>query len=92
MTTQELQMHVSAMVQAERRRQNAKWGVQRHDMLRWLSILVEEVGEVAEATQKGMPSEKQTDAADLMTELIQVAAVAQAAVEQLYEEMQRDGR
>lgn len=87
----ELQMHISAMVLAERRRQNAMWGVQRHDILRWLSIIVEEVGEVAEATQHGMPNEKATDAGDLLTELIQVAASAQAAAEQVYEEMQRNG-
>ena len=87
MSVRELQASVSGMVMEERKRQDGKWGVQRYPHTKWLAILVEEVGEVAEAMQKGMPSEKATDAADLLTELIQVAAVAQAMAEQVYEEM-----
>ena len=34
---------------AERRRQDTMWGVQNHDDFVWLTILSEEVGEVAEA-------------------------------------------
>ncbi|SEB15903.1 hypothetical protein SAMN05421743_12160 [Thalassobacillus cyri] len=33
----------------ERRRQDKKWGVQRHPYPYWLAILTEEVGEVAQA-------------------------------------------
>lgn len=87
MGVRELQASISGMVMEERKRQDAKWGIQRHPHTTWLAILMEEVGEVAEAMQKGMPSEKATDAADLLTELIQVAAVAQAMAEQVYEEM-----
>jgi NTP pyrophosphatase (non-canonical NTP hydrolase) len=75
----------AAMIQEERFRQNRKWGIQRHDMFRWYAILGEEVGEVAQALQTGMDSEKATDAHDLLSEVIQVAAVAQAMAEQLIE-------
>lgn len=88
MDLRDLKMNVSAMVQTERRRQDSKWGVQRHPHPLWYVILGEEVGEVAEALQRGSVSEKETDAGDLLTELIQVAAVAQAFAEQVYEEMQ----
>lgn len=36
-------------VMAERRRQDAKWGNQHHPTGAWLAILLEEVGEVAQA-------------------------------------------
>lgn len=91
MDVRELQMHVSAMVQEERKRQNRMYGIQRHELPVWLVILIEEVGEAAQAMQKGMPSEKSTDAADLLTELIQVTAVAQAMAEQVYEGMHGRG-
>lgn len=38
-----------AKVYAERRRQDAKWGNQHHTCAEWLSILLEEVGETAQA-------------------------------------------
>jgi NTP pyrophosphatase (non-canonical NTP hydrolase) len=69
----------------ERLKQNKKWGHQRHSNGRWLAILVEEVGESAQAIQKDMVSHKGTDADDLYNELIQVAAVAQAWAEQVKE-------
>lgn len=77
---------VSDCIREERINQNAKWGIQRHEMGKWLAILVEEVGEVAQAMQNGMTSEKETDAHDLYKEIIQVAAVAAAMAEQLKEE------
>ena len=70
----------------ERTRQNKKWGIQRHDYPFWLTILTEEVGEVAQAMQKGSVAYKQSDADDLYKELIQVAAVATAIAEQVREE------
>lgn len=70
----------------ERVRQDIKWGIQRHVYGDWLKILVEEVGEVAQAMQKGFVSQKETDADDLYTELIHVAAVAVAIAEQVKEE------
>lgn len=33
----------------ERRRQDAKWGEQNHDLTVWLTVLAEEVGETGEA-------------------------------------------
>lgn len=62
-----------------------KRGVQRHSMGTWLAILVEEVGEVAQAIQQGSVASKDTDADDLYTELIHVAAVASAIAEQVRE-------
>lgn len=59
----------------ERENQDAKWGANRnlpHDT--WLRILVEEVGEVANALNEG-------DEENLRVELIQVMASAMAWVE-----------
>lgn len=58
----------------ERKRQDAKWGSQRHlDPLLWNAILGEEVGEVSKAILEKDPG--------LYDELIQVAAVATAWAE-----------
>ncbi|WP_336822970.1 hypothetical protein [Sporosarcina sp. USHLN248] len=51
---------------------------------------VEEVGEVAQAIQQGSVASKDTDADDLYTELIHVAAVASAFAEQVQEERKGD--
>ncbi|WNS74252.1 hypothetical protein RRV45_15180 [Bacillus sp. DTU_2020_1000418_1_SI_GHA_SEK_038] len=69
----------------ERIRQNQLWGRQRHPMGDWLKILIEEVGEVAQAMQIGDFSYKESDADDLYKELVQVAAVAVAIAEQVVE-------
>lgn len=53
----------------ERHRQDLKWGEQNHTDERWLTILVEEVGELAKEIYEG-------NKADLTDELVQVAAVA----------------
>jgi hypothetical protein len=79
---------VLADVLKERVRQNNKWGVQRHEDGRWLSILGEEFGEVCQALQDGMISQKETDANNKYIELIQVAAVAMAWAEQVRENNQ----
>ena len=62
-------------VLTERHRQDKKWGVQVHDPVSWLVILGEEFGEVAKAI-----CEK--DEREYRKELVQVAAVAVAAVEE----------
>lgn len=72
-------------VEKERARQNELWGVQRHDYGTWLTILIEEVGEVAQAMQAAKGWGKKTDANNLYTELIHVAAVAVAIAEQVKE-------
>jgi NTP pyrophosphatase (non-canonical NTP hydrolase) len=69
----------------ERDNQDNKWGIQRHDYSTWLTILVEEVGEVAQAIQASKGWGKQSDADNLYSELIQVAAVATAIAEQVRE-------
>jgi NTP pyrophosphatase (non-canonical NTP hydrolase) len=60
----------------ERDRQDAKWGVQEHHPATWQLILVEEVGETAEALLDD-------DRERYRKELVQVAAVAIAAIEDL---------
>jgi len=72
----------------ERLKQDAMWGKQRHDYGTWLAILIEEVGEVAQAMQEGSAHYKESDAGDLYNELIQVTAVATAIAEQVAEDEQ----
>lgn len=55
-------------IEREVHNQLAKWGVQNHDDLYWLGILVEEVGEAAKAAIE-------FKRAQLRKELIHVAAV-----------------
>jgi NTP pyrophosphatase (non-canonical NTP hydrolase) len=84
----QLMLTVKEEIFLERCRQNEKWGIQRHDMGRWLAILVEEVGEFAQAMQEDTVSHKTTDANNKLKEIIQVAAVAAAIAEQLLEEQE----
>ena len=57
------------LIRAERARQDAKWGANRHlENTLWLTILAEEFGEVARAILERDPN--------LVNELVQVAAVA----------------
>jgi hypothetical protein len=69
-------LNIFQNIALERRRQDAKWGVQNHDAYFWLAILGEEFGEAAKAAVEDR-------AVDLRTELIHVAAVAVAAIESL---------
>lgn len=75
-------------IESERLRQLELWGPQNHNYAVWLGILMEEVGEVAQAVNAlTVPAaSKETDADDLYNELIQVAAVAAAIAEQVLEE------
>ena len=75
-TTQEL---VIQTIVDERQRQDAKWGQQNHDDYRWLAILTEEVGELAQAALHDEFGGKA--AGTLRAELIQVAAVAMSWLE-----------
>lgn len=63
----------------ERMSQEAKWGQQNHDGPLYLTILTEEVGEVAKAILDHRY--KNDDPIEIRKELIQVAAVAIAMVE-----------
>jgi NTP pyrophosphatase (non-canonical NTP hydrolase) len=63
-------------VAGERGSQLRKWGVQRHTDAVWLAILHEETGEAARAILEA-------DEENMRAELIQVAAVAVAWVEDI---------
>lgn len=62
------------LIYTERVRQNGKWGEQNHDDYRWLAILTEEVGELAQAILEGEFGCPHAGTAK--TELVHVAAVA----------------
>lgn len=72
-------------VRTERERQDQRFGVQDRSLPHWISILLEEAGEAAqhvndiELALLGSPSK----VTELRTELLQVAAVAVAAVENI---------
>jgi len=60
----------------ERRAQLLKWGEQTHTPADWLTILVEEVGEIGHAINEG-------DLPNYREELVQTAAVCIAMVESI---------
>lgn len=83
-----LTFNVTDEVRDERRRQNAKWGPQNHSPLEWMGILTEEVGEaMREAIEHHWRDRHYAKDPERLSryreELIQVAAVAVAAVESL---------
>ena len=69
---------IHSEVQAERNRQDDKWGEQNHDDFVWGAILGEEVGE---ALQQALWQHFEKGAGDVRGELVQVAAVAIAWIE-----------
>jgi NTP pyrophosphatase (non-canonical NTP hydrolase) len=75
-------------IAAEREKQDAKWGIQNHDPFKWISILSEEVGEVAKAAndsfwcgENPLVAYDKKKLKDYRAELIQVAAVAVSMIE-----------
>lgn len=63
-------------VKSERWRQVALYGHQEESTAQdWLTRIVEELGEVAQAMQKGQAAAKETDAGNLYAEIIQAAAL-----------------
>ncbi|MEK6879824.1 MAG: hypothetical protein AABY22_09470 [Nanoarchaeota archaeon] len=89
-----VQTEVLKQIVEERIRQGKKWGVQHHNQPFWLSILIEEVGEVGnllnENEERMFYFNNINDKLDyekyfknLKEELIQVAAVAVAWLEDL---------
>lgn len=66
-------------VLVERAQQDSKWGVQDHHPMMWIAIISEEIGECAKEALNLHPYDP--DVTNLRQELIQVAAVATAAVE-----------
>lgn len=81
MTYNPAQDNVISSILAERDRQDGLWGQQNHSPLVWLAILSEEVGEVSKEVNEGYFRGKSTAA--YREELVQVAAVAMAAIESL---------
>jgi NTP pyrophosphatase (non-canonical NTP hydrolase) len=75
------QQQVLLDVAGERDFQDRKWGPQDHTPLEWLSILGEEYGEACQAANKAYWGGKPWAA--YRAELVQVAAVAVAMIENL---------
>lgn len=65
----------------ERKKQDVKWGEQNHHPGVWQNILMEEVGEVSKEVNENKFNAKEFS--DYRKEMIQVAAVAIAAIESL---------
>ncbi len=74
-----MQAEIVEEVLKERRRQDEKWGEQNHAPSIWTDILMEEVGEVSRAILEATFGQDSWE--EYRKELIQVAAVAIAAVE-----------
>lgn len=75
---------IAADIDAERKRQDAKWGEQNHSPSVWLAVISEELGEASEAFLQwyfGGLSKEQF--AHFREELVHVAAVSIAAIESL---------
>lgn len=73
-------------INAERDRQNAKWGEQNHQVEWWLAILMEEVGELAQAIiethfDNGEQERLKGGIQNIRQEAVQCAAVAVAMIE-----------
>jgi hypothetical protein len=84
----EYQKVIDDEIVRERYSQNIKWtpdclGIQKHDIMTWMTVLFEEVGEAAQAalTFRFKPSDEAT--AHLRYELIQSAAVIKAIIERI---------
>lgn len=75
-----------AEIRRERERQDEQWGQQNHHPVYWVSILTEELGEVAkeaiELDNYDGPA-RRAAARRLRAELVQLAAVAVATIDYL---------
>ena len=69
-----MKKEVLAAIESERDYQDKLWGVQNHLPEHWVTILMEEVGEAAKAVLEN-------DSYEYADEMVQVAAVAIAALE-----------
>lgn len=76
-------MAVFIEIRKERNRQDRKWGEQNHHPVKWLAILGEEEGEACKAVLENSLLEYRA-------ELVQVAAVAVAAIECLDRDLWRE--
>jgi len=73
-------MDFNELVRQERVAQDGKWGEQNHEPLKWLGILIEEVGELATECININP-ENSNNSLWLEHELVQVAAVCKVIYE-----------
>jgi NTP pyrophosphatase (non-canonical NTP hydrolase) len=80
----QLREHYLQAIRDERTRQDRKWGFPQHrSTAEWMTILAEEVGEVAmEANEVHF---RARDRSELVTELVQVAAVCVSWLEHMSE-------
>lgn len=81
-----LSTYAADCVAEERLRQDSKWGEQNHDPEWWLAILMEEVGELAQAVlethfDNGVDARAKGGVENIRKEAVQCAAVALAMVE-----------
>lgn len=74
-------LEITVLIHEERERQIAKWGDQHHTHLEWLGILVEEVGEIAEAIVKRFVDYETKDDTPIFKEIIHATAVGIAWLE-----------
>ncbi len=72
---------IIAKILEEREQQDIKWGIQHHTHLEWLGILVEEVGEAAKAIVQQWIDEEGDRHDEIVKEIIQIAAVCVAWLE-----------
>lgn len=70
-------------VQEERQRQDEIWGLQNHGVCGWMLILSEEFGEAAKDANQIHFEKRKDRVSNYRSELVQVAAVAVAAIESL---------
>ena len=80
------QWRIFEQILEEREHQDLLWGPTSHDLPFWMTILLEELGEAAEAALADVTLEGEGSHHNLLicrAELIQVAAVAMAAIEDI---------
>tara|TARA_B100000963_G_C22631607_1_gene675196 strand:+ start:3058 stop:3288 length:231 start_codon:yes stop_codon:yes gene_type:complete len=70
------QSQILDLIKKERVRQDKKWGIQNHNIFKWLAILGEEVGEVNK-------SALENNYREVISELVQIGAVTVAMIESL---------
>jgi len=88
--SKELQDECIDLILQERERQEEKFGHQDHRPEFWLTILSEEVGEMAkEILESRFAGKLPENNPDYRAELVQVAAVALAMLENSYERVVR---
>lgn len=78
-------------VAGERGRQDRLWGEQNHDIVTWMTILGEEFGEACKAAMEYHYGVTDGRSKEYRKELLEVAAVAIAAVESFDRNEDKDG-